>query len=279
MEKVEKKSVERSQRFSNRVENRNWDLVGLPLDLVTLRPSLKLIWHVTVAVVSQCSLLCLWSLRCLLWWAWLCIHFAMTHLALSQKSAKPPTFGKLCSLRSSICPSFESKNGSFFFRFHHLCHARLSECFNSKSWKSRDAYDSSRGEEFLGVAPTVHVCSNFPPTPWEKWKQRDCCFFRFFHALFRDVETEGRCSQATGSRKGSQVCLKHAREVAKGTGFGYICLWSSSDSCYGITPQKAMDTILEKQPKLADMSGFLELHLSCLLQFPPHLCWYCHGKI
>lgn len=137
------------------------------------------------------------------------------------------------------------------------------------------------GEEFLGVAPTVHVCSNFPPTPWEKWKQRDCCFFfRFFHALFRDVETEGYCSQATGSeeKEGSQVCLEHARDVARKTYFRYICLWS--DSCYGITPQGEMETILEKQSRGADdLSGFLELHLSCLLQFPPHLCWYCHGKI
>ena len=128
---------------------------------------------------------------------------------------------------------------------------------NPKQWKEK-------AKSFLELHQ-FHVCSNFPPTPWEKWKQRDCCLFGFFHALFRDVETEGICEAP------SQSCLTNAGKVIKETDFRYICLQSSdSGPCYEVTPKNALKAVLKKKPKKADnLSSFLELHLFMLASISP----------
>lgn len=99
-------------------------------------------------------------------------------------------------------------------------------------------------------------------------------FVRFFHALFRDVETEGYCKNTGG---GSTTCdTKHAKEVGMKTDFKYICRWSDS-ACSAKTIEEAIRTI---DPNAAyDISGFSELHLfnSCS-NFPHTFVGIAMGK-
>lgn len=96
-------------------------------------------------------------------------------------------------------------------------------------------------------------------------------FFRFFHALCRDVETQGYCDKAGGS--GQECDSKYAREVGMKSDFDYICQWSGTGSGgQGSCSAKTIaDAIQFKKPNAAnDISGFSELHLFNSFSNFPH---------